>query len=119
MVQKGTFLKPLDSCGVWTVKVFHLYRGGFRRIAGCGNFIKSSVRTTKPNNIFKKKSKTKGIIIHTTKEILKNDGSTMKFLVNSAVLLKKRMTPRGRELFGPVLYAIKRRRFISSFSGII
>ncbi len=119
MVQKGTYLKPLDSCGVWTVKIFHLYRGGFRKFAYIGNFIKASVRTTKPNNIFRKKSKTKGIIIHTTKELLKKDGTLVKFFSNNVVLLKKRMTPRGKELTGPALYEIKRKKFISSFSGII
>jgi len=119
MVYKGTFLRPLDSCGVWLVRIFHLYRGGFRKVATTGCFIKCSVRSTKPNNITKKKTKLKGIIIHTVKSINKLDGSMLKFFNNTIVLLKKRMTPKGKEIFGPVVYNIKRKRFISSFPGII
>jgi len=119
MVQKGTFIIPIDSCGVWTARIFHLYRGGFRLSSTIGDFIKCSVRTTKPDNFVKKKTKIKGIILHTKKEIYKIDGSTIKFNSNRAVLLKKRMTPKGKELTGPILYNIKRKRFISSFAGII
>jgi large subunit ribosomal protein L14 len=119
MVQKGTFLKVIDSCGVRTVKIFHLYRGGFRKVSHIGNFIKCSVKTTKPNNFIKKKTKTKAIVIHTKKEFIKKDGSYIKFFINSSILLKKRMTPRGKELFGPVIYNIKRKKFINSFAGII
>lgn len=119
MVYKGTYLNPIDSCGVWTVKVFHLYRGGFRRISYCGDFIKASVRTTKPNNILKKKSKVKGIVIHTRSLLGKIDGSKVNFNINSIVLLKKRMTPKGKDISGPTIYNIKRKRFLSSFPGII
>jgi len=119
VVYKGTYLKPIDSSGVWLVRIFHLYRGGFRKVSSVGCFIKCSVRSTKPNNLVKKKSKLKGIIIHTSKEVSKKDGSSFRFKVNTTVLLKKRMTPKGKELIGPVLYNIKRKRFISSFSGII
>jgi hypothetical protein len=29
------------------------------------------------------------------------------------------MTPRGKELFGPITYGVRRRKFVSSFSGVI
>ena len=29
------------------------------------------------------------------------------------------MTPRGKELFGPITYGIKKKKFVSSFSGIL
>ena len=35
------------------------------------------------------------------------------------VLLKKRMTPRGKELLGPITYGLKRRKFVSSFGGVV
>jgi len=40
-------------------------------------------------------------------------------LYNNVVLLKKRMTPQGKEIFGPTLYNIKRKKFVSSFVGSI
>jgi ribosomal protein L14 len=39
--------------------------------------------------------------LRTKKELHKNDGSFIKFKCNNIILLKKRLTPRGKELFGP------------------
>jgi ribosomal protein L14 len=43
-----------------------------------------------------------GVLIRLRKESLKNDGTTFQFNQNNLVLLKKRMTPRGKELYGPI-----------------
>ena len=119
MIYKSSKLIPADKCGVWLVKVFHLYRGFSRKVAHTGDFIKCSVKKTRPENWLKKKIKTKGIIVTTRKEVFKRDGSFVKFFYNNAVLLKKRMTPQGKEIFGPTLYNIKRKKFVSSFVGTI
>lgn len=119
MIYKSSKLIPADKCGVWLVKVFHLYRGFSRKVAHTGDFIKCSVKKTRPENWLKKKIKTKGIIVRTKKEVFKRDGSFVKFFYNNAVLLKKRMTPQGKEIFGPTLYNIKRKKFVSSFVGTI
>jgi large subunit ribosomal protein L14 len=119
MIQKTTKLIPADKCGVWVVRVFHLYRGYNRKVSFIGDFIKASVRRTRPENWLQKKTKVRGIILRTKKETFKRDGSFVKFQENSAVLLKKRMTPQGKEVIGPILYNVKRKKFVSSFSGTI
>lgn len=101
------------------MRVFHLYRGFSRKTAYTGDFIKASVRETKPDNWLVKKTKVHGIVVRTAKEVLRRDGSTIKFDYNSVVLLKKRLTPKGGELYGPIAKVIKRRKFNASFSGII
>jgi len=119
MIQKGTMVSPADSCGVMWVKVFHLYYGFSRKVTKTGGFVKASVRETKPNNWLLKKSKVKGIVIRTRKEVKKKDGTTIKFQSNSVILLKKRMNTYGNRLLGPIPYTIRRRKFINSFSGRI
>ena len=57
MIQKGTILVPADKCGVLTVNTFHLYRGFSRRFSLFGDYIKISIRKTKPENFLTKKSK--------------------------------------------------------------
>ena len=119
MVQKESKLVPIDRCGVWFTKIFHLY-GGFKKNYSCvNNFVKISVKLTKPNNWVKKKTKLKALILKTKKEVKKNDGSIIKFKLNKGVLLKKRLTPKGKELVGSCLFQIKRKRFLSSFIKII
>ena len=119
MIQKQTYLVPLDKCGVWWVCAFHLYYGFSRKISYTGEFVKVSIKITKPQNFLKKKGKVKGILIRTQKFFYKNDKSSLHFFSNNVVLLKKRLTPRGKELFGPTLYNIKRKKFLMSFSNSI
>ena len=119
MIYKGTNIVPADKCGVWHARVFHLYRGFNRKVSFIGEFIRVSVRRTKPENWLKKKSKSVAFIVRAKKETFKRDGSYIRFKQNSAVLLKKRMTPQGKEVIGPILYNVKRKKFLSSFSGMI
>lgn len=119
MVQKETNLKPIDKCGVWSVRAFHLYGGSFRKNSTISNFIKISVKKTRANNWVPKKSKLKAIIVIVKKELTKIDGSYIKFRNNSVVLLKKRLTPKGKILMGPVSINLRRKRFLTSFCGSI
>ena len=119
MIKKGTYLIPADNCGVWWVSVFHLYYGFSRKTAFCGNFVKVSVKRTRAHNWLKKKTKLRGIIIRVKKEFLRRDGSWVKFSENNIVLLKKRLTPQGKELSGPINRNIKRKKFKNSFVGVV
>ena len=119
MIQKNSILKPVDSCGVYKVKVFHVYKGAQGRLAFTGDFIKCSARLVKPENSVKKKSKHRSILIKTVFINLRLDGSFIKFKQNGVVLLKKRLTPKGATLKGPVFHYLKRKKFISSFSRSI
>jgi large subunit ribosomal protein L14 len=77
------------------------------------------VRRTRPNNWLKKGKKSKSIIVRTLFRSMRADGSYVRIQENAVVLLKKRMTPRGKELIGPVTYGLRRRKFTASFSGVL
>lgn len=119
MIQKSSILIPADKCGVFTVNTFHLYRGFSRKFSSFGEYIKVSVRKTRPENQLTKKNKRKALIIRTKKEICLSDGSLVRFDYNSVILLKKRLTPEGKEIFGPIVRNFKKKKFLSSFSGLI
>lgn len=119
MIIKNSFLTPTDKNGVWLVKVFHLYGGFLKKFAISGSFLKISVRKIKLNSLVLKKSKYKTILILTKKLIKKSDFSYFKFKINSCILLKRRLTPIGKEIFGPSISIIKRKKFLYSFSGIL
>jgi large subunit ribosomal protein L14 len=119
MIQKSSILVPADKCGVLTVNTFHLYKGFSRKFSIFGDYIKISIRKTKPENTLSKKTKRKAIIVRTKKYISLSDGSLVRFDYNSVVLLKKRLTPEGKEIFGPIVRNFKKKKFLSSFSGLI
>ncbi len=112
-------LIPADKCGVEVVKVFHLYQGSSRKQSFVGDFVKVSVKRVVPGNIIKKKAKIKGILVRTKFAVQLNDGTTYKFKDNNVVLLKKRLTPRGKEIVGPTSRFLKRKKFVSSFVGAL
>jgi len=119
MIQKSTILVPADKCGVLSVNTFHLYKGFSRNFSKFGDYIKVSIRKTKPDNVLTKKTKRKAIIIRTKKNLSVCDGTNIRFYYNSVILLKKRLTPEGKEIFGPIVRNFKKKKFLSSFSGLI
>lgn len=119
MIQKSTILIPADKCGVLTVNTFHLYKGFSRKHSTLGDYIKVSIRKTKPENVLAKKMKRKSVIVRTKKSLSKTDGTFIRFDYNSSILLKKRLTPEGKEIFGPIISNFKKKKFLSSFSGLL
>jgi large subunit ribosomal protein L14 len=119
MIQKNSICIPADKCGVLTVNTFHLYKGFSRKTSTFGDYIKVSVRKIKPENPLSKKAKRKAILVRTKKELPISDGTYVRFDYNSVVVLKKRLTPEGKEIFGPILRTFKKKKFLSSFSGLI
>lgn len=119
MVQKSSILIPVDKSGALTVNVFHIYNGARKKIGVVGNFLKVSVRNLDINAKVKKKSKHISIFIRSKYKNLKRDGSVIFSDTNYVVLLKKRLTPVGKEILGPIYKEVRRKKFISSFSGVI
>lgn len=118
MIQKGSFLIPVDKNGVWWVSTFHIYGGHLNKYTGSGYFIKVSIKKIKNNLWTSKKSKLKAIVILTKKETTINS-YYLKFKLNSCVVLKKRLSSLGSEILGPSIKKIKKKKFIYAFSGIL
>src|SRR5690348_16763582 len=102
MIQKNSVIRPADNCGVVRVRVFHVYKGSKGRLAYTGDFLKASAKIVKPENPIKKKSKHRAILIRTKYLNSRKDGSYISFRRNALVLLKKRLTPRGKAIRGPI-----------------
>lgn len=119
MIQKNSIVTPADKCGVLTVNTFHLYKGFCRKTALFGDYLKISVRKIRPENSLAKKTKRKALLIRTNKNVSVCDGTNIRYPYNDVIVLKKRLTPEGKELLGPILRTFKKKKFLSSFSGKI
>lgn len=119
MIFKHTVGGVADNSGVWSVFVFHLYKGFNRKSSGVGDYVRISVRDTKPNNWLAKKTKKKALILRTKKEVFIRDGSSVFFSTNSLVILKKRLTSEGSEISGPMIRVFKKKKFLASLPGVI
>ena len=88
MVQKKSVISVMDRCGVWTIRLFHLYKGFHRKSAGTGTFIKASVQTTRPDNWIGRTSKVHGIIIGKKSQIKKKTAANFFFFKYSSSFKK-------------------------------
>ena len=116
MLQKLSLLIPCDSTGVFLSRIFHVYQ---HNVGSVGVFVKASIRVTKPRCRIRKKKKMRAFIVRTAYPHYLPDRSYFVTTVNAGVLLKKRLSMRGRIVFGPAIYTVKRRKFLKSFARVI
>ena len=58
----------------------------------------------------------KAVIVRTSKEFTRNDGSTIRFDKNAAVLLDKQEEPIATRIFGPVTRELRTKKFMKIIS---
>ncbi|MBP3284439.1 MAG: 50S ribosomal protein L14 [Clostridia bacterium] len=102
MIQVQSRLKVADNTGAKEVMCIKVLGGSHRKYANIGDVIVVSVKTATPGGVVKKGDVAKAVVVRSTKGIKRNDGTSIKFDENAAVLIKDDNTPRGTRIFGPV-----------------
>jgi len=87
-----------------------------KRVATLGDVIVANVKESQPNAKVKKGSVVRAVIVRTTKERRRVDGTYIKFDQNSAVLISKENEPIGTRIFGPVARELRGRGFMKIIS---
>ena len=102
MIQMQTTLDVADNSGAKKVACIKVLGGSKRRYARVGDIIMVSVKEAIPHGKVKKGDVLQAVVVRTTKEIGRPDGTFIRFDNNSAVLLNKNLEPMGTRIFGPV-----------------
>lgn len=102
MIQQETRLNVADNSGAKEILCIRVLGGTRHRYAGVGDIIVATVKQASPTGTVKKKSVVKAVVVRTTKEITRKDGSTIKFDDNAAVIINDDKQPRATRIFGPV-----------------
>ncbi len=102
MIQQESRLIVADNSGAREILCIRVLGGSKRRYARVGDIIVATVKTAIPNGTVKKKSVVKAVVVRTTEQIRRKDGSTIKFDDNAAVIIADDKTPRATRIFGPV-----------------
>jgi len=90
--------------------------GHDRRYAGVGDLIVVSVKSAIPGAAIKKGEMSRAVIVRTTKETRRKDGSFIRFDENAAVLLNPQGEPRGTRIFGPVARELREKNYMKIIS---
>ena len=101
MIQQETRLKVADNSGAREVMCFKVLGGSKRRYATIGDLIVTTVKQAIPGGIVKKGQVTRAVVVRTSKEVRRSDGSYIRFDDNAAVLLTSAGEPRGTRVLAP------------------
>jgi large subunit ribosomal protein L14 len=116
MVQTRTILGVADNSGARKVMCIKVLGGSGRRYATVGDIIVVAVKEAIPNAKVKRGDVARAVIVRTSKEVSRQDGSYIRFDDNSAVLLDNQHEPIGTRIFGPVARELRAKRFLKIIS---
>ncbi|MBK7133229.1 MAG: 50S ribosomal protein L14 [Bacteroidales bacterium] len=102
MIQQESRLSVADNSGAKEVLCIRVLGGSKKRYATVGDKIVVSVKSALPSGEAKKGTVSKAVVVRTTKEIRRPDGSYIRFDDNAVVLLNNVNEVRGTRIFGPV-----------------
>ena len=113
MIQQESRLKVTDNSGAKEILCIRVTGGSRRRYASVGDIITATVKQAAPQSAVKKGQVVRAVVVRTTKEIGRPDGSYIKFDDNAAVILENEgQGPRGTRIFGPVPRELREKGFM-------
>jgi large subunit ribosomal protein L14 len=117
MIQQETRLKVADNTGARELLVIHVMGGSRRRYGRVGDVVVATVKSAAPQGAIKKSEVVKAVIVRTAKEWRRDDGSTIRFDDNAAVILDTDgKNPKGTRIFGPVARELREKGFMKIIS---
>ena len=116
MIQQESRLVVADNSGAKEVLCIRVLGGTKRRYASIGDKIVVTVKNALPSGGVKKGSISKAVVVRTTKEIRRTDGSYIRFDDNAVVLLNAQDELRGTRIFGPVARELRDKQFMKIVS---
>jgi large subunit ribosomal protein L14 len=117
MIQQESRLRVADNTGAKEILCIRVLGGSGRRYAGIGDVIVGTVKDALPGAGVKKGDVVRAVIVRTSKERRRPDGSYIKFDENAAVLIRDGGgEPRGTRIFGPVGRELRDKRFMRIIS---
>ena len=116
MIHNETNLEVADNSGARKVQCIKVIGGSKRKFASVGDIIIVSVKEAIPKGKVNKGDVHQAVIVRTSKEIRRNDGSAIRFDKNAAVLINKQQEPIGTRIFGPVTRELRAKKFMKIIS---
>lgn len=107
MIQTETRLVVADNSWAKEVLCIKVLWGSHRRYASIGDIIVCTVKKAAPDGSVKKKKVVKAVVVRTSKEVRRKDGSYVRFDDNACVIIDDNNNPKWTRIFGPVARELK------------
>ena len=116
MIQMQSNLFVADNSGARKIQCIKVLGGSKRRWASIGDIIVVSIKDAIPRAKVKKGDVYKAVIVRTSKDFQRRDGTSIRFDKNAAVLLDKQEEPIATRIFGPVTRELRSKKFMKIIS---
>jgi large subunit ribosomal protein L14 len=117
MIQQESRLKVADNTGARELLVIHVMGGSTRKYGHVGDVVVAAVKSAAPQGSVKKSEVVRAVIVRCAKEWRREDGSTIRFDDNAAVILDTDgQNPKGTRIFGPVARELREKGFMKIVS---
>lgn len=111
-----TMLDVADNTGAKQVMCIKVLGGTGRRYAQIGDIIIGAVKKTLPGVEVKQGDIIRGVIVRTSKNLRREDGSYVRFDRNAIVILDNDNNPKGTRIFGAVARELRQKNFMKIVS---
>lgn len=116
MIQMQTRLDVADNSGAKSVMCIKVLGGSHHNEASVGDVIVVSIKDAIPRGKVKKGEVYRAVVVRTRKDVMRSDGSAIRFDRNAAVLINKQGEPIGTRIFGPVTRELRAKKFTKIIS---
>ncbi|OJX47393.1 MAG: 50S ribosomal protein L14 [Chloroflexi bacterium 44-23] len=117
MIQTESRIKVADNTGAKELLVIHVMGGSVRHYGSVGDIVVATVKSATPQASVKKSEVVKAVIVRCAKEWRRDDGSSIRFDDNAAVILDgESQNPRGTRIFGPVARELREKGYMKIVS---
>ncbi|HVP37261.1 MAG TPA: 50S ribosomal protein L14 [Terriglobales bacterium] len=116
MIREYSNLVVADNTGAKIVQCFRVLGGTRKRYARIGDIIVVTVKDALPGGTVKKSEVCKAVVVRTTRETRRKDGSYIRFSDNAAVIIDEQHEPKGTRIFGPVARELREKQFMKIIS---
>ena len=116
MIQQESRLRVADNSGAREILCIRVKGGHHLRYASIGDVITATVKTASPQGAVKKGEVVEAVVVRTRKPFGRDDGTTIAFDENAAVLIDTARNPRGTRIFGPVARELREKNFMKIVS---
>ena len=117
MIQQESRMKVADNTGAREILVIHVLGGSTRHYGFVGDIVIATVKSAAPQGSVKKSDVVKAVIVRCSKEWRREDGSSIRFDDNAAVILDSDgQNPKGTRIFGPVARELREKGFMKIVS---
>lgn len=113
MIQPQTYLEVADNSGAGKLMCIRVLN---RQYANIGDVIIAVVKEALPNMPVKRSDVVRAVVVRTAHTVQRENGMSIRFDENAAVIINKEGNPRGTRVFGPIARELRERDFMKIVS---